>query len=419
MTQYLYTVDPPGMNTPAENKRLGYRTPRSILLPPYLQINNDYYTEFVNAIDVVFEAAIDIPTETLGNLRNMWVTNPLLEQQQIYDSQMIDFGAWSQPERDLLVKQVNALGMKLMNAGIVTNDSYQVISRWVGMYWFGKGTEAFISFINYCLSSSLVVTTLWTQDYVNFTPAGDPTIGTPIWEGGPWYPTTHVEIVAQGGLQGLDLATLISFFYEIANYNLVLYAVDQSFDMWIVDHIAPDYTLATIVAVGLWANNSLVMSNVLSYGADGPPTFSTAPQMPTAAYSVEPTLDNFSEVYLLAQPTGWIQNTNGQTVPVYNFHDQPATLGPIVSPTFMGNQPATNQEIIMILGPFSWIEVPGDTRGNERIPGFAMIPVPRTVALNELPDQIVGTTRNNLLCNPDGWTEMVAGSGLYTPYWNT
>ncbi|MDN3160821.1 hypothetical protein P0E55_14025, partial [Enterococcus faecalis] len=133
-----------------------------------------------------------------------------------------------------------------------TDDSYQAISRWVGMYWYGKGTRSFIDFINYCLSSFLDVKPMWTQDYVHFYRTGDSRIGTPIWQGGTWYPTTHVQLIAKGGLGDLDINTLVSFFYEIANYNLVLYSVDEEFDMPITDDPTLVRTDAQIVALGLW-----------------------------------------------------------------------------------------------------------------------------------------------------------------------
>ncbi|MDN3123421.1 hypothetical protein P0E82_13950, partial [Enterococcus faecalis] len=147
---YKYQVDWPSTDS-TENRRLGYRYPRSILLPPYLAAN-PYYVDYTNAIDNVFEGQVDIKTEILQNLRNMWVTNPPLEQQiadqvsgtgtdpvtglPFMGGHLIDFDQWSQPERDILAKQVNALGMKLANAGVLTDDSYQAISRWVGMYWY-------------------------------------------------------------------------------------------------------------------------------------------------------------------------------------------------------------------------------------------------------------------------------------------
>lgn len=263
---YKYQVDWPSTDS-TENRRLVYRYPRSILLPPYLAAN-PYYVDYTNAIDNVFEGQVDIKTEILQNLRNMWVTNPPLEQQiadqvsgtgtdpvtglPFMGGHLIDFDQWSQPERDILAKQVNALGMKLANAGVLTDDSYQAISRWVGMYWYGKGTRSFIDFINYCLSSFLDVKPMWTQDYVHFYRTGDSRIGTPIWQGGTWYPTTHVQLIAKGGLGDLDINTLVSFFYEIANYNLVLYSVDEEFDMPITDDPTLVRTDAQIVALGLW-----------------------------------------------------------------------------------------------------------------------------------------------------------------------
>ncbi|HDX9309646.1 TPA: hypothetical protein ROX13_004892, partial [Escherichia coli] len=67
-----------------------------------------------------------------------------------------------------------------------------------------------------------------------------------------WYPTTHVQLIAKGGLGDLDINTLVSFFYEIANYNLVLYSVDEEFDMPITDDPTLVRTDAQIVALGLW-----------------------------------------------------------------------------------------------------------------------------------------------------------------------
>jgi hypothetical protein len=412
---YTYTLDPPSSD-PAENRRLGYRTPRSILLPPYFA-TNPLFVDFMDAIDEVFEPLVDQKTEILGDLRNMWVTNPDMENVQIANAELIPFEAWSQPERDLLVKQVNALGLKLQNAGIISNDSYQVISRWAGMYWFGKGTQSFINFINYCLSSTLTVTRLWTADYVNFVAEGDPSIGTPIWEGGTWYPTTHVSVVATGGLQQLDIKTLVSFFYEIANYNLVLQSIQLAYNMWITDDDTFARTDAEVVAVGLWADSVIVLSNIFQFGADSPPVFDTEPNIPVGAYTVTPTATDLSGAYILSQPTAWIMDASGKKIPAYTSQDQQLTNDTSLSTTFCGNEPASQDQVMMIFGPVQWIQVPGSSRSDARIPVFSSVPVPRTAALANLPTQVVGNLRGNFLCNPTGWTEVVAGSGKYTPYW--
>lgn len=417
MTDYTYTLSPPSTDA-AENIRLGYRTPRSILLPPYLA-TNQYFVDFMNAVDSVFEPLVDQKTEIIGDLRNMWVTNPALENDQIADSTLIPFEAWSQPERSLLVQQVNALGMKLQSAGVLSNDSYQAIARWVGMYWFGKGTQSFIDFINYSLSSNLTVTKLWTQDYVNFVPEGDATIGTPIWDGGPWYPTTHVAIIASGGLQTLDVQTLITFFYEIANYNLVLYSVELSFEMPITDDPALIRTDAEIVAIGLWANSAIVISNTFRYGTNSPPVYDVSPELPMAALSTTPANTNYTNVYMLSQPSAWIQDPSGNSVPAYTVGDQTITNANSLPSTLCGGA-STNGETsgyTLLFGPVGWMPVPGSSRSTARIPYYTSIPVQRTANKTKLPSQIVGNLRQNLLVNPKGFTELVTGSGQWTPYW--
>jgi hypothetical protein len=413
MTLYTYTQDFPNEDI-AVNLRLGYRTPREVLLPPYL-LGNEYFRDFMDCVDEVFETMVDTKTEILGSMRNMWVTNPALEN-SLYNNpaQLIPFTSWSQPERDLLVKQVNMLGMKLRSAGIISDDGYQAIARWVGMYWFQKGTQSFIDFINYSLSSSLTVVKLWTSDYVNFLPDGDPGIGTPIWEGGTWYPTTTVDIIAAGGLTNIDIPTLVNFFYEIANYNLVLQAITIQYNMWITDDPNLVRTDAEIVAVGLWVNEVIVISNFAQYGANPPPTYSTAPQITASAYVPSQTIS--SGTFLLAEPTAWIEQ-NGKIFPVYAQDDMTVENSPNLPTELMGGASTNGQTggYSLIYGPVNWIQVPGSSRSTARIPGYASQPVQKTVSLQEIPTQTVGTA-STLLTNPAGWVDL-AGTGYLTPYW--
>jgi hypothetical protein len=428
MSSYLiYSLNTPTID-PQVNKRLGYRTPRSVLLPPYLATNS-YFTEYADAIDDVFSTTVDEPTEVLDSLRNMWPTDPYVETNYIYAEPsdyinegttpvvpMIPFEAMPQYERPILVKQVNALGLKLQSAGLITNDQYQVISRWVGQYWFGKGTTSFINFINYCLSSSLTVQRLWTSDYVNFLPDGDPGIGTPLWDGGTWYPTSHVTITAQGGLAGIDPQSLITFFYEIANYNLVLQALVLSFDLWFTadPNLVDKY--AEIVAIGLWADNAIVISNFAQYGAAPPPVYNTEPQLTASAYV---TPSGMTGAFLLSAPTSWFLQ-NGRKYPVYSTTDQTETTAGSLPSTIMGG-PSTNGQtdgFAILYGPVNWQTVPGSTIGNAKMPSYTAIPVLKTVNLNEIPLGIVGQQRENLLVNPDGWDNTISGNGQYVPYWN-
>ncbi len=414
MTLYTYTEDFPNEEL-SLSLRLGYRAPREILLPPYMR-SNPYFQDLMDSVDSVFETMVDTKTEILGDLRIMWVTNPALEN-SLYENpaQLIPFESWSQPERALLVQQVNMLGMKLRSAGIISDDGYQAIARWVGMYWFAKGTEAFINFINYSLSSNLTVVKLWTSDYIHFLPEGDPGIGAPIWEGGTWYPTTTVDIISSGNLTNIDIPTLVNFFYEIANYNLVLQAITIEFNLWITDDPDLIRTDAEVVAVGLWLVENVVISNFAQYGANPPPVYSTAPAITASAYV--PVQGITSGTFLLAAPTAWIEQ-NGKIFPVYSATDMTVRNSPSLPTSLMGG-PSTNGQAggySLLYGPVTWLDVPGSSRSTARIPAYSPTPVAKTVSISEIPTQTVGPVSANLLTNPAGWVDL-DGTGYVTPYW--
>lgn len=253
---YTYTADLPNID-PVQNKRQFYKLPRSILLAPYLA-TNPYFVDYANAIDSVFDYVLEARTDALTQLRNMWVTTKALEQ-KIQNSEMIDFIDWGGPERAMVVQQVNLLGMKLANAGVVSDGAYRAIAKYLGMYWFGKGKSAAIDFLNFCLGGGLSITKLVTQDYIHFYPETSTTVGAYIYDDppGPWFPTTHVQI-AMPTSYGVDPPTLGSFFYEICNYNLVLYAISQTIALPVLSWDST--TQANIVVLGGFAQYILVGS---------------------------------------------------------------------------------------------------------------------------------------------------------------
>jgi len=247
---YTYDTQLPFDNV-ALNRKAWYKLPRSILLPPYLAIN-PYFTDFADAIDEVFDYVIEARIDAFRQLRNMWVTTKSAEE-KIALGQMLDFTDWGGPERAIVVQQVNLLGLKLSNAGVVSEGSYRAIAKFLGSYWFGKGKGAAIDFLNFCLGGGLTITRLVTQDYVNFFPPSSAQVGAYIYDTppGPWYPTTHVQITMPS-TYGVSPITLGSFFYEICNYNLVLQSISVVFNLLITSSDSPD--TAVIVAVGAIGN---------------------------------------------------------------------------------------------------------------------------------------------------------------------
>lgn len=376
-------------------------------------VTNPYFVEYTNAMDAVYGPTVDEQLHTLTNIRNMWTQSPETET-YVDAGEIIPRDIWPKFDRDLVVKQVNMLGLKLQTAGIVTDDAYQTISRFVGIYWFEKGTQAFIEFINYCLSSDLNVYNMWTEDYDTFYNEGEPEIGTPIWEGGTWYPTTHVTIVAKGGLKGLDILTLQQFFYEIANYNLVLRAIDANFDMWIVPDV-PDATHANIVAMAIVEDRQIAISNFVNRAAP-PPQMHESEQLPSTYHKMAGTDLPIADHYLLAQPTGWMYIDDALTmkVPIYGAqHTETITTQADIGVKLLGNLLPSGQ-FNLLYGPVQWMKVPGSSRSSARIPyyGAGTSTIEDGV---EVSARAVGVQRTNLLVNPTGFFQLAPGA--WVPYW--
>ena len=210
-------------------KRLGYRLPRKILLPPYLSFNS-FFSEWLDATDELFDSRVEDKIEILKNLRNMWVENPEMER-KIQRGEMIYQDDWSVPEQNIVLKQLNMLGLQLGVPTVMFDEySFMNFCRFLGIYWMQKGTQTFMDFVNFCTGTQFLISNCWTKDYKEFFAEGDEEIGTPVWEGGEWYPTTHV-LFRSINPEFTDVQMLGQLFYELANYNLVLYAIDCVFNL--------------------------------------------------------------------------------------------------------------------------------------------------------------------------------------------
>ena len=222
-----FTVDFPYTDI-NQNRRLGYKLPIEVIMPQYMK-DSDLLRDLYECIDIVFDKRVYDKTEILSYLRNMWVSNPDIEE-KILNKELLDLNDWSLPERVIVGKQLNLLGLHLgESASLFSAEDFIVLCRYLGMYWFKKGTKTFMDFVNFCCNTHYRIQNLWTNNYVDFVPEGDERIGTPVWENGSWYPTTHVSFVTTDG--ETNILALALLFKEIANYNLVLDSILVEFNM--------------------------------------------------------------------------------------------------------------------------------------------------------------------------------------------
>lgn len=223
---------------------------RSHLLPPYLD-SNPVWTEFLTAADDVFTANIDGPTKDLLKLRHPYVI-PKETEEKIAARDMLNFSDFDIVEKSLIIRQVNLLGMALTNSSLLTEEDYLRVYRNLAKFWYSKGTDKFIDFIGFCLNASFSLKPLWSNStgaqLTNLKQEGDPAIGSPVYEGGTWYPTTLVDVSFDVlKFSNVTIAELVRFFYEFANADLVLNSIEQTGTMYIGDNPAAILGMAGLV----------------------------------------------------------------------------------------------------------------------------------------------------------------------------
>lgn len=129
-----------------------------------------------------------------------------------------------QQDRTSLVLTADMLGFRYYETTLLETKDYLKLCRHLAEYYVNeKGTPEWTAFLGWALDAHFVVYQTWTRDYVTFYNEGDSAIGTPLSEGGEWYPTTHVILeYDQNRFSGVEPSQLVEFFNYFANVNLVL-----------------------------------------------------------------------------------------------------------------------------------------------------------------------------------------------------
>jgi len=136
-----------------------------------------------------------------------------------------------------LARKLNQLGFVYNDIDFLSlpteydnSDAIQILSDTLGGYYIHtKGTKNFADFFGYCFKAIFRVEQLWSyengnDEYPVLLPAGNAGIGTPVWNGGTWYPTSHVNLyydLAKFG-NSLNEQAVKDFFVYISPINLVV-----------------------------------------------------------------------------------------------------------------------------------------------------------------------------------------------------
>jgi hypothetical protein len=230
--------------------------PSRELLPEYMK--TDRWLQLADAIDEVFGIDLDLQAKMLKYLRYQFIESEAVKQ-KVADGVPINFSAWDMPDVVTAAEQVEVAGLRFYDSSYMTRNRFVSLYRNIGDYWYSKGKVDFVNFIGYVMNSKVEVINLWTQDYKTFVPEDELTYAnSPVYNFGTWYPTTHVRLRADGASFEAGTPNVIflaQLFLDIANYTLVLDALEEYFDTWITTEgttptIEGQYP-ADIVALGL------------------------------------------------------------------------------------------------------------------------------------------------------------------------
>ena len=232
------------------------KLPSRELLPDYMKTPR--WLQLADAIDEVFQGDLELQAKMLKYIRYQFIESEQVKQ-KIDDGEMINFTSWDMPDVVTAAEQVQLAGLRFYDSSYVTRNKYSNLFRNIGDYWYDKGRADFVDFIGYAMNSRIQILNLWTQDYVTFKAEDDlAPSDIPVYAGGAWYPTTHVRLRADAGsfeAGTQNIIFLAQIFLDIANYTLVLDALEQFYDMWLASNDAVPNAAgqipANVVALGL------------------------------------------------------------------------------------------------------------------------------------------------------------------------
>lgn len=131
-------------------------------------------------------------------------------------------------DRNVLVSGAQRHGFHYFS-DTLSDDDYARINRYIERYWPESGTENFVRFIGFVKNMYLDIDQLWSKentvaDEYPFLEPYSVNDGVPVWVGGDYYPTSHVQLRYDAVLNGsnIDYIDLFYLFYYLAPIHLVL-----------------------------------------------------------------------------------------------------------------------------------------------------------------------------------------------------
>lgn len=167
--------------------------------------DNPFWANFGKAVGDVLDVFVESPRRQLRGIHNV---------EQLPKS----FG----------LLNVRQKGINFHSDKLTTEDVERLAS-FVGMYWPGSASREFDKFFSYFLNVRVDLTQLYNDapDFaLQYNPFQEKPLGRVLWEGGEWWPTSHVKAAFDvENNPNLNVKDLIDLFYRLAPIQLVLQRV--------------------------------------------------------------------------------------------------------------------------------------------------------------------------------------------------
>lgn len=224
------------------------------------------WSQLAEAMDEVLGQIVNDPARKLANIRDVNNWHPkALEQKHgvaILDGtdRKFEGDEWNDPT--WRVRSAMMLGFNFYNIYSLDTDTYDQFIKMAVQFYPEQGTNSWVDFLGFATNSLITVTQLWTIDYVNFYPEGNPLIGTPVYAGGEWFPTSHVDIKINANFSSrVSLVDFYDLLIFAAPVNLVFRDVTIEYANVKIDDMQVAMAGYIDITLGAWGVEPMVAQN--------------------------------------------------------------------------------------------------------------------------------------------------------------
>ncbi len=286
-------------------------------LPVYLS-ENPVWVALAQAMDTVLGKVLRVPTQQLMSVRDVNNYHPSALATKtgvaMLDSSDASWEGEQWNPTSTRISLATMVGMNFYNLAALSDKTiYDQFIKYAVQFYPEQGTPSWSDYLGFATDTLIEITQLWAQtdstgtQYVNMVPVGDPSIGTPVWAGGTWFPTSHYDVTVLSNFGTTDIQQLTELLQFVAPINVVFRNIQSQYSSNVTNLY---FGLAATIEVEWFAGE--LVTNISTSTSTG--TGGTAPgggtTSPTTAFETAALFSNRNMVAMASMlgsgtPTTW------------------------------------------------------------------------------------------------------------------